>query len=190
MNSKTIIFFGLAVFSCHYSMSWLGFGSQNKEKNRVNFYGTIQTDDGKKIIANNISISNKYKDISVYAVPSKSTKRTVPKDPRKGIVTKINLADIATITVPKPNQIWTYQRNTGLRKTKYIEIIVSFNGSDTNNHYLVEERRKILCDELVPSATPIQKIIPFTEIKLLRITKHEQRKETKKIKRKKSRTSN
>lgn len=155
-----------------------------KKKHRVNFYGTIQTDDGKKIIANNISISNKYKDVFVYTVPTESIKRTILKDPRKGIVTKINLIDIATIAVPKPNHIWTYQRNTGLRKTKYIEIIVAFKGSDTNNHYLVEERRKILCDELVPSAAPIQKIIPFTEIKLLRITKHEQRKETKKIKKK------
>lgn len=143
---------------------------ESRRKQEVNFYGNVITQQGKTYKVENISIARLYKQISLYEAPSKTDKdHILSSDPKRGIITKIDLVEIYNIHVPHPKTIWTYQRKNGYRKAEYVEIIITSNDQQkTKNSYLIDLQRKVICDE-VNDAGPIEKDIPFTALKNLTI---------------------
>ncbi|MCA9770231.1 hypothetical protein KC460_02585 [Candidatus Dependentiae bacterium] len=144
---------------------------EGRKKQAINFKGIITTQNNEKISVENISIARLYKQIPVYDAPDKKTKKgKLEKNPKEGIVTRIDLSEIDKIIVPEPETIWSFQPEKRMRKLEYVEIIViSSNTEKTKHRYLIEVDRKIICDE-INSAGPIEKDIPLPAIKNIQIT--------------------
>lgn len=142
---------------------------EGKKKQEINFYGTVTTRQEKTFKVENISIAGLFKQIPLYESPAKTedTSHFLKSDPKRGIITRIDLVEICNI---KPGTtIWTYQKGKGYRKVEYIEIIVTSNDQQkTQNTYLIELTRKIICEE-VNDAGPIEKEIPLDALKNLNI---------------------
>lgn len=151
----------------------------------INFKGLLTTHDGRAIRVENIAIGGMYKDIAVYDMPAKSNaemfgpkesdsalspqtvRYKLTEDPHKGIITKIDLAEVSEIVVPHAKTMWVFKRKNGYRPLEFIEIeIISNDAKKTKNNYLVETSRKITCDQ-TNEAGPISKIIPFETISSL-----------------------
>jgi len=145
------------------------------KKNRINFYGSLHTRNGEINSVDNVSIGRLYKQIIVYAPPA-SNKQKLPEDPKKGIITKLDLKEIQEIRVPQPYTIFHFQSNNGSRKTDYITIEVK-QGSHINS-YLIDTHRKLMCDQISPSG-PIEKEVPFHALDRIILTGYKQRDETK-----------
>lgn len=162
---------------------------QGSGKNKVNFYGTLLTRDNKKIELDNISVAHLYERILAYEVPSQKkiyekkeskydhdglnrhlVKYEVEQDPRRGIVTKLDLAKIAEIKVPQPDVRWVWARRKGYHSVPFIEIEVTYNDSQKTKHnYLIEDSRKIIGDEK-NEAGPLEKDIPLNAVQQLIIS--------------------
>lgn len=146
-------------------------------KQAVNFKGVIITQRDETIKVENISIGRMYKQIPVYDVPKNNTQATaqptanrLSTDPKDGIVTRIDLSEIAQIMVPDPDTLWIYQKNKHARKIEYITINVISNDTQQTKHtYLIDIDRKLVCDE-INEAGPITKDIPLPAIKSLTIS--------------------
>ncbi|MCL5874967.1 MAG: hypothetical protein M1114_00650 [Candidatus Dependentiae bacterium] len=161
---------------------------QGSGKNKVNFYGTLLTRENKKVELENISIGHMYERIVMYEVPSEKKiyekkeskyehdsisrhviKYEVEQDPRRGIITRIDLCKVAEIKVPKPDERWVFARRKGYHSVPFIEIEITSNDSQKTKHnYLIEDCRKISGDEK-NEAGPIEKDIPFNAIQQLTI---------------------
>ncbi|TET06925.1 hypothetical protein E3J79_00430 [Candidatus Dependentiae bacterium] len=137
------------------------------KKQPVNFYGTLETQEGNKYEVENISIGMLYKQIPLYEAPKEMEENhTLKTDPRRGIISRIDLSEASEIQVPHPHIVWNYQKK-GSRKSKYIEIIVISNDKQkTKCSYLIDLRRKIFCDK-VNKAGPIELEVPFQSLKHL-----------------------
>lgn len=190
MKKKLYIF----AWSCIAMALFVNWGTpessiESGKRHPVNFYGYITTNDGRNIEIENIVIAGIYKDIPVYDMPmtnsreayiakekdsevlqnNKSIRFKLEEDPHKGIITKIDLAEVASIVVPEPKTFWIYKRKNGYRALEFIEIeIISNDSKKTKNNYLIETSRKITCDQK-NEAGPIEKIIPLDSIKSLTI---------------------
>ena len=94
-----------------------------RDKHRVNFYGKLKTRHTKKTIpVDNISIERKYNQIRVKEKPDKH---------------------------PKPDVIWSYQKEAHYGKRKFIEIVVISKGKrKTKARYLIERKARLYCDEI------------------------------------------
>jgi hypothetical protein len=137
------------------------------KKQPVNFYGTLETQEGNKYDIENISIGMLYKQIPLYeAAKEWEENHALKTDPRRGIISRIDLAETAEIQVPHPYVIWNYQKK-GSRKSEYIEIVVISNDKQkTKCSYLIDLRRKIFCDK-INKAGPIELEVPFQSLKRL-----------------------
>lgn len=162
---------------------------ESGRKHPVNFYGSFTTNDQRSIDVENIALGGLYKDIPVYDMPAienkqiytmkekdgealqnnKALRYKLEEDPHKGIITKIDLAEVASIVVPDPKAFWIFKRKNGYRPLEFIEIeIISNDARKTKNNYLIETSRKITCDQ-INEAGPLEKIIPFDSIQSLTI---------------------
>ncbi|MCK5632138.1 hypothetical protein KAH94_00135 [bacterium] len=98
-------------------------------------------------------------------------------DPVKTFIkANIDLVEVGEIRIPNPNEIWTYKKEKSYRESKYLEIIfVSKDAKKTQNHYLIENRKKIYCDR-VSSAGPEEQEVPLEALKSLKVTGYTDRK--------------
>lgn len=149
------------------------------KKNKVNFYGVLHTINGEIYSVENISIGRIYKQIPVYEKPETPNDQqgTLENDPKKGIITKLDLSEIQEIYVPQSTKTWHYQQKDGARKTDYIEIKVNQKGLIST--YLIDINRKIMCDQISPSG-PIEKEVPFNSLDRILIEGYRQRDSAKK----------
>lgn len=130
----------------------------------VNFKGTITDNTDKKFGVEHISISGLYKQIPVYAVPLNL--KNSDYNPTINTV-RLDLAEINKITVPNPETLLTFKNRT------YIIIdVYSNNAPNTKNNYLIENSKKVLCDE-VNQAGPIERELQFSAIKEITINGYE-----------------
>jgi len=156
----------VSLIACVALINWSSpeTSGDSPRKQKINFYGTLYIcTNAKSYEVENISISNICKLISVYETPCKKeiqeNKLQLPQDPRKGIVTRLDLSEIAEINVPMPTNVYTFQKNSHI--INFIEIeVVSNNPEHTKRQYLIETTRKIMCDE-INTAGPIEKEVPM-----------------------------
>lgn len=142
---------------------------EGRTKHKLNFFGTVTTVQGKTFPVENISIARMYQNIPVYDVPTKTDSKELAHDPRKGIVTKLDLGEISRLSVSDPNTLWIYKKRKGLREVEYIQItVISKDPQETKRNYLIEVNRKLLCDEK-NQAGPLEKVIPLTALDTLTI---------------------
>ena len=149
---------------------------------KVNFFGTVEPRNGASFEVENIALSNKYKQIPLYAIPETSALNKEynlsfnPKDRKKGIITKIDLSEIDSIIVPNPEITWIYKESEKHRTEEYIEIVVVSKDKDkTKRHYLKDlDRGQITCNEKSP-AGPLEKTIALPAIKKITINGYKQR---------------
>ena len=140
---------------------------QGGGKHRVNFYGKLKTRHTKKTIpVDNISIERKYNQIRVKEKPDKHPK-PIPVTNKKGektnkreikldfdpnaelATTKLDLSEIDRISVPKPDVIWSYQKEAHYGKRKFIEIVVISKGKrKTKARYLIERKARLCWYEI------------------------------------------
>lgn len=172
MNYQTYQIF----LSCVIIASCVNWSEQNstvegRRKQAINFSGTLVTQQGDTLSVENISIGHLYKQIPVYEMPMKRNEQyTLDKNPKNGIITRIDLAEIEKILIPHPDIIWKFESKERSRKIEYIQIIVISNDPEKTQHnYLIDLERKVICDEVNP-AGPIEKDIPLPAIKQLVIS--------------------
>ena len=73
----------------------------------------VITYNGEIYSVDNISIGRMYKQIPVYELPkSKDSKLT--SDPKKGIISKLDLKEIKEIRVQHPSTIWHFQQSDAM----------------------------------------------------------------------------
>jgi len=166
--------------------NWSGEESSidGRKKHAVNFYGVLTTHNGDVRQVENIAIANLIKQITFYEKPSASApqesgdsseenKYALSIDPREGIVTKLDLSQINSISVPHPDIIWSHQKKKGQRKVEYIEVVVTSGDTQkTEHHYLMDLGRKITCDQVNTTA---EVTVPFTSLKTLTIEGYKNR---------------
>lgn len=116
--------------------------SDIERKQKVNFFGTITTQQGNTLEIENLSINNRYQQILMYEKPMDvqvSTKAqsddsggTVKKEVRLSSNPKdsalkdwIDLDQVIKIEVINPNEIWFYQKKDKSRKIYFIEVAVT-----------------------------------------------------------------
>lgn len=182
------------------------------KKQAVNFFATLETwaNPGTELKIENLSIDNLYKQIPLYLKPALATPSTdtttaidcskccpgkvgltqkykefiLTGDPRNTLIEKkMDLAEVSEITIPHPDEMWTYQKEKGYIKAEYIEIVISSkNNQKTKTSYLLEKRKRIYADR-ISEAGPEEQEIPLEAVKSLKIEGYNNRKleETKKI---------
>lgn len=147
---------------------------EGHKRQKVNFYGTLTTQQDEVIPVNNIAVAGKYKQIILYeyVAPKNSSpehKNVLTADPKEGIITKIDLAEVSEIRVPSHHVVWVYQKRKAQRKAEYVEIIIiSGDTQKTENHYFIDIHRKITCEQS-NAAGPIEKEVPIQALKSLKI---------------------
>jgi hypothetical protein len=142
---------------------------EGRTKHKLNFFGTVTTVQDKSFPVENISIARLFQNIPVYEVPTQSEPQELTSDPRKGIVSKLDLSEIARISVPAPHKFWMYKTRKGLRNIKFILInVISKDPQQTERSYIIETNRNLMCDEK-NDAGPIEKIVPLPALKTLTI---------------------
>jgi len=158
------------------------------KKHRVNFFGILETQEGNRYEVENISIGLRYKQIPLYEAPKEIPKNLMlTKDPRKGLIAKIDLAEVTEFQISNFDKKLIYQKK-GSSKNEYIKIVVIFKDEEkTKRQYLIDLRRKLECDE-INKAGPIElESLSFSALKRLiikgyRYREPEQDTETKKRK--------
>ena len=132
------------------------------EKPAVDVYGTLITDKAHEV--ENITISGRYENISVYERPSSEN---VNPDIN---TTRLDLRQISEIH-PVSTEILKFNNRD------YIELeVVSNDANRTKNSYIIERVKRVQCDE-VNAAGPIEKEVSFLAIKNLVIKGSRPRKE-------------
>lgn len=112
----------------------------NTNNTKIDFIGTIKTDQEKAYKVKNISICGQYKDIAIYPKPNNKY-----IDPETN-ATKLNLKDIKSITRLNNYKDSVYK----YKSRKYIEIKVNWKNNNNNNQdqiYLIENYKKIFCNK-------------------------------------------
>lgn len=174
MNKTKYLLLSLLAPSLIYCLSGETSNDNARIKQKVNFYGTITTQNGSTMHVDNIAIGGTYKQIKMYLMPKDTTKGyNLSENPVNCGNQYIDLAETKKIEVPSPDIVWKFESKKSGKALEYIEIIVypSANGSDAK-HYLVEIKRQITCDE-INNAGPIETILPITALKSLSIEKYE-----------------
>jgi len=166
-NPLKLISISLIFLLCNWSQDSNVSGDR---KQKVNFFGEIETKNDTKYKIDNISVGRIYKQIPLFEIQKNPQGNTaITTDPRKGIITRYDLAEIATIEVPYPDQILTFQKKAGGPKTEYIELSIALNDkTHTKTSCLIDLRRKLYCDK-ISDAGPIEMEVPFTSLKRLTI---------------------
>lgn len=147
----------------------LNFGSKDtsiagRAKPAINFYGTLEDTNGRTYKVENITVSYEYKQIQCYAKP-KDTKT----DPTINI-SRIDLSEVAAISVPRPNDILTYNGR------EYIEILITSKDKErTQETYIIEKSKRVICDQ-INTAGPIEKDLSFQGIVKITITGYVEKK--------------
>ena len=142
--------FMLANFSSETSVD-------GRQKNKINFCGTLTDIQGNVTNVDNISISGSYKRIPVYQKPTSDVKPDIN-------TTFLDLEEVAALKLPSPEPIFSKFKNR-----EYIDITVVYNDAQrTEKTYIIEISRKILCDEQ-NDAGPIEKEISFQALGTLTI---------------------
>ena len=130
----------------------------------VNFKGHITDNTDKTFNVKRISISGLDKQIHVYAVPSNL--KDSDYNPTVNTI-RLDLAEINKITVPNADTLLTFKNRT------YIIIdVYSNNAPDTKNSYLIENSKKVLCEE-VNQAGPIERELQFSAVREITIDSYE-----------------
>lgn len=161
----------LSALSTGFLIGWSGQENTSlTKKNRVNFYGTLETHAGNTLKIDNISVAHIYKQVKLYEVPNsfdKTHKRVMlASNPKEGIVTMVDLKESCSIEAD-PNFVFVYKKKKGSREIEFVKITVtSKDKTRTKHEYLIEVNRKLICDE-VNDAGPIEKEVPFNAIKKL-----------------------
>jgi len=139
------------------------------KKQRVNFYGILETHEGNTYKVENISIGMKYKQIHFFEAPNETPKDLIlTKDPRKGFISKIDLSEVLGIQVPRPNLKLVFKK--GNTKKEYVEVVITFKDKDkTQRRYLIEPRTKIECDETTQAGPIEMESLSFVALKRLTI---------------------
>jgi len=184
-------------------IAWVNFGTSETSvsggtKNKVNFYGSVTKLDDTTMKVENISIGHLYKEIQLYPMPEQAERKLfthkrkkdepdttiqrymLDKNPRDGIITRIDLAAISDITVPHNLERWVRpKRHNPKEVIEYLELLVTFNGQEKSQaRFLIEDRRKIICDPVTHlQAGTIENEIPFYSIKKLTIEGYKHRDE-------------
>lgn len=184
-------------------VAWVNFGTSETSvsggtKNKINFYGSVTKLDDSTMKVENISIGHLYKEIQLYPMPEQAERKLfthkrkkdepdtaiqrymLDKNPREGIITRIDLAAIAEIQVPQPLERWVRpKRHNPKEVIEYLELQVTFNGQEKSQaRFLIEDRRKIICDPITElQAGTIEHEIPFYSIKKLTIDGYKHRDE-------------
>lgn len=179
--------YGIQLLGCLTILFCANFGSQessdNGNKPAVNFYGTLTTWQGQEFSVENILLGKRYNKIPVYEIQpitdaQKKQDREFEHDPRDGIITKLDLAEIATLSIPDPSKIYTFQKRKNSRIVEYLEIVIASNDDKkTEQHYLIDLGRKLTCDQ-INQAGPIEKDVPLKAIKKLTIQGYRSRDES------------
>jgi hypothetical protein len=143
-------------------------------KQDVNFYGKLITQQGQEYNVNNISIESKYKQIVMYDKPIKHADPVMNNDSKLSEIkldvnpttdlsdAQIDLSEVSEINVPSPNVIWTYQKKERQQKLEFTEVNV-ITKSNTKRSYLLERKTRIYCDEIDP-AGPQEKRTPLAAL--------------------------
>lgn len=159
---NTVSRIGLGGIAILFLANWSAENSTSSgvyQKHSVNYYGTVTTQQGKTVPAHNISIGNMLRAIDVYevqkndAAPRKIedgiTYITLSKNPQQnGDISKLDLNEVATISLPETDTLYTYQVKKQYRPTEYVKIDVVYNGpSKTKSSYLIENKKMLYFHE-------------------------------------------
>ncbi|HZW61518.1 MAG TPA: hypothetical protein VFF04_04815 [Candidatus Babeliales bacterium] len=168
---------------------------EGHKKQTVDFFGILTPQSGTAYKVNNIAIGRRHEAIPFFQKTNdllapeeqkpnpcpnaaKNNGKRLLKNPKDGIITKIDLAEVSEIRVPNPDAVWSYQKKKGYRKVEYIEVeIVSNDSAKTTNTYFIDTYRKLTCDKLLNDGRPMEQEVPFSAIKSLKIEGYRHREE-------------
>jgi hypothetical protein len=154
------------------------------QKQQINFYGTLITHQGQKESVDNISIGEKYKDITMYLSPTnkneeilnpktKQAEVKLDENPVDSFVKKIiNLCNVSELRVPKPNTVWYYQKEDKTQRSEFTQVHIVFNDKSPTEFFLLEHKTHINCDSLNKKTD-----VPLTAIDKLIIEGYGEKKE-------------
>lgn len=139
-----------------------------RQKNKINFYGTLTDIQGNTSNVDNISIGGSYERIPVYQKPKDA-------DTKPDInTTRLDLKEVAVIKLTGGEAVISKFKNR-----EYIDITVVSNDTQrTEKNYIIELTRKLLCDE-INEAGPIEKEISFQALGTLNINGYSYRDQNK-----------
>jgi len=168
----------------------MGYGSSESnlgasKKHPVNFYGSLETHQGTSFEVQNIAIDNRYKQIPMYDCPDKkyleqsklnteSGKMEIQlkENPIEFAVTQIDFDESQELQV-EHEPIYVFQQKEH-RPSYFFHVIVISKMNGTKHDYLIPEHTKLSCDE-INSAGPIEKNVPLSAVKSLKIKGFSQR---------------
>ena len=127
-------------------------------KPTVNFYGPITDTSNKTFNAINITLERIYKQIPVYQEPPTGSAESY--DPTVNI-TRLDLSEIKKIEFPENQKVQKYRNRDYL-----IMHVYSNDTKQTQNSYIIEADKKLICDEQ-NDAGPIEKEIKFRAVKTI-----------------------
>lgn len=161
---------------------------------KTSFFGEITTRQGNILKLTNIRVGKDrayalIKQIPVYEKPIEHANPTpitgtnnqeivLTVEPETQLYKKfIDLNEIAEVSIPEPETIWTYKKEKVYGKLEYIEVIVSKPGSTA--HYLIDRKMKLFGDAIqekqpesdkpFPQKGPEESEVPLPAIKQVRI---------------------
>jgi hypothetical protein len=185
-----VIFYILILLSTPTLLFSYGTAEKNigpSKKHSINFYGTLEVHQGQTFEVENISIQDEYRQIPMYdcpgegylekAVANKETGKMeirLKEDPTHDMaVTKIDLEEVEEIRVDH-EPIYVFQQPQHRPSYFYRATIISKSSSKTKHYALIPEHIKLQCDE-VDAAGPIEKSVPLSAVKSLKIKGFSQR---------------
>ncbi len=134
-------------------------------KPAVNFYGTVTDTSDKTFKALNITLERMYKQIPAYQIAPKNA--TESYDPAINI-TRLDLSEISKIVFPENQKPQKYNNR------EYLVVkVYSRDNNKTENEYLAEADKKLICDE-ANDAGPIEKEIKFKAVREIVIEGYKQ----------------
>ncbi len=134
-------------------------------KPAVNFYGTVTDTSDKTFKAANITLERMYKQIPAYQLTPKNA--TESYDPTINM-TRLDLSEINKIAFPENQKPQKYSNREYL-----IVKVYSRDTKQTENEYLLEADKKLICDE-INDAGPIEKEIKFRAVREIVIDGYKQ----------------
>ncbi len=184
-----VIFYIFIVLNIPLILFSYGTGEKNigpSKKHSVNFYGTLEVHQGKKFDVENISIQDLYRQIPTYDCPSEEYLEKPIANKESGkmevhlkenpvhdmAVTKIDLDEVEEICVDH-EPLYVFEQAQHRPAYFYRATIIS-KSSKTKHHALIPEHVKLECDE-IDAAGPIEKSVPLSAVKSLKIKGFSQR---------------
>lgn len=186
------VYVGVVLLALHGGMlcAW---GSEStsrvERKQKMNFFGSVETKEGNVFEIENITVDGNYRQIPVYEKPhpSEKQKRAVEyaideqlaaneillkRDPSCELaVTYLDLNEIREIQAATCDKyVWVYRRDRSHRRRDYIAIVViPRDESDDKVSYIIERKTKVYCHGIKNSG-PEEMQIPICNIKKLSIS--------------------